>query len=724
MPRTATVRLARFRWPGETGPSRRFSWWQSPGVLAALAAAGLLTAAGWSVYRAAEQALRENLGQALQTVVATSAETLGFWINNQLSNAAAWSELPEVDAAARRLAEMAADAQPAAALAAAPEQAALRETLEPLSDAEDYRGFGLVGRDGQVLAASHADLVGRRLSSEGMRILARVLQGHPVMTRPFERGEMLQELATVLNTPQMFAVVPVGAGAGGWMAAFYLVIPPEKDFTRLLEIARLGKTGDTYAFDRDGLMLSDSRHDAQLRSLGLLPDNPEARSILRLRLRDPGGDLTRGYRPNAPPGSLPLTQLVAAAVSGAAPAGVLLEPYRDYRGVPVVGAWAWLPEHGIGIATEVPVQAAFAPTRPLRLMVIALLGLLVLGAVLILASGLAIQLLRRRVEQVRQLGQYTLERKLGAGGMGEVYLARHALLRRPTAVKFIRPEQVSEQSLQRFEREVQLTSELSSPHTIEIYDFGCTEQGVFYYVMEYLPGLDLGDLLALEGSIVPARAAFILQQLCSSLAEAHARGLIHRDIKPPNVILTERGGCFDFVKVLDFGLVKDLRDSQEATGGPVHELAGTPPYIAPERIRDPGCQDARSDLFSVGVIAFNLLSGEQPFEGGTASEIAYRVSSTVAPRVSSRSQQPIPAQLDQLVADCLAADPEQRPASAQVVIERLQGLGLAELWDQQAARNWWAANAKRLGTGGYEVAASAARSPGQSVRVLAASPGR
>lgn len=294
--------------------------------------------------------------------------------------------------------------------------------------------------------------------------------------------------------------------------------------------------------------------------------------------------------------------------------------------------------------------------------------------------------------------------------MGEVYLARHALLRRPTAVKFIRAEQVSEQNLARFEREVQLTSELTSPHTIEIYDFGCTEQGVFYYVMEYLPGLDLGDLLEMQGALPVARAVFILKQLCASLAEAHARGLIHRDIKPPNVILTERGGQFDFVKVLDFGLVKDVANQDVTDATQVHELAGTPPYIAPERIRDPECQDPRSDLFSVGVIAFNLLTGKQPFEGSTAMEIAYHTVNTPAPHASERAGQAIAPALDALVAECMAVDPDRRPASAEAIIARLEALQLTEPWDQEAACRWWADNARRLGTAGHEVAARAGRS--------------
>jgi tRNA A-37 threonylcarbamoyl transferase component Bud32 len=719
MPDNALANATKFRWARETRPARAAALWRNPLLLAGLALAALLVVAGFWIHHATEEALRDKLREGLDTVAATSAAALTFWIENELSSAHDWAELPDVAVAARGLAGIASgSANPGPELLASAQHAELLATLQPLSESEDYDGFGLVGRDGTVLAASIGAQVGRRLTADGMALLARVLQGQKVLTRPYQQGDMLVAADMQLDVPRMSAVAPVHDEQGTVIGAFYLIIRPEKDFTRILSIARLGETGDTYAFDQDGVMLSDSRHDQQLKVIGLLPDEPAARSILRVQVRDPGGDLTRGYRPDTPPAGRPLTKLVAAAVSGDSPAQVILEPYRDYRGVPVVGAWRWLPQHGIGLATEVAVDAAFAAARPLRVMVFGLLGLLLLSAVLILVASVAVQFLRRRVEQVKQLGQYTLERKLGAGGMGEVYLARHALLRRPTAVKFIRPEQVSEQNLARFEREVQLTSELTSPHTIEIYDFGCTEEGVFYYVMEYLPGLDLGDLLELQGAVPAGRAVFILKQLCSSLAEAHARGLIHRDIKPPNVILTERGGGFDFVKVLDFGLVKDVGNPEAGEDTQVHELAGTPPYIAPERIRDPDCQDPRSDLFSVGVIAFNLLTGKQPFEGSTAMEMAYHVVNTPAPRVSERSQQAIPAPLDQLVADCLAADPEKRPADAEAIIARLDALELAEPWDQQAARSWWAANAKRLGTAGHDVAVSAARSMQQVADAL------
>jgi tRNA A-37 threonylcarbamoyl transferase component Bud32 len=506
----------------------------------------------------------------------------------------------------------------------------------------------------------------------------------------------------------MAALAPIRNRNGRVIGAFGLVILPRSDFSTILSIARLGATGDTYAFDARGFMLSASRHEQQLRTLGLIDAAAASSSVLSVQLRDPGGDLTRGFQPGQPPGSRPLTPLIAAATAGDAEAGSVLTPYRDYRGVPVVGAYRWLARYDIGVATEVAVDAAFAAMRPVRLMVSGLLGLLLLSAGLILAASVALQWLRRRIEQVRRLGQYTLERRLGAGGMGEVYLARHALLRRPTAVKFIRPEKVSEENRLRFEREVQLTSELTSPHTVEIYDFGRTDDGVFYYVMEYLPGVDLARLLELEGRVPVARAVHILRQLCRSLAEAHARGLVHRDIKPANVILTERGGRFDYVKLLDFGLVKEVHHAAEDSNG-VEELAGTPPYISPERIRDPGCRDPRSDLFSLGVIAFNLLTGEQPYAGDSSMEMVWHVEHTPAARLSARAAQPVPEALDRLVADCLSTEPAGRPADAGAVLARLDGLRLEHRWDQHAAMRWWAANASRLGSAGHPVAVRAAQ---------------
>ena len=210
--------------------------------------------------------------------------------------------------------------------------------------------------------------------------------------------------------------------------------------------------------------------------------------------------------------------------------------------------------------------------------------------------------LRKSVARARRLGQYTLKEKLGEGGMGVVYRAEHEMLRRPTAIKLLPPGKAGEDSLKRFEREVQMTARLTSPHTVSIFDFGRTPDGLFYYVMEYLDGIDLEDLVKQNGPVAPGRAVRILRQVCAALAEAHGIGLIHRDIKPANILLCERGGFPDIAKVLDFGLVREISAASDPRLTAENVLHGTPQYLAPEAIRNEDSIDARSDLYALGAV--------------------------------------------------------------------------------------------------------------------------
>ena len=242
-----------------------------------------------------------------------------------------------------------------------------------------------------------------------------------------------------------------------------------------------------------------------------------------------------------------------------------------------------------------------------------------------------------------------------------VYLARHAMLRRPTAVKLLRPEKTNEKSIVRFEREVQLTSQLTHPNTITIYDYGRTSEGIFYYAMEYVDGIDLETLVTRHGPQPEGRVIHILVQVCGSLVEAHGIGLIHRDIKPSNIILTRRGGLFDFAKLVDFGLVKAVDVGRVAVLTPSDLIVGTPHYMAPEVIRHPDQADARSDLYAVGAVGYFLLAGRPLFEGGSVAEILFQHVGTKPEPPSVHRGNAVSPELESLLLGCLAKEPADRP---------------------------------------------------------------
>jgi serine/threonine-protein kinase len=311
--------------------------------------------------------------------------------------------------------------------------------------------------------------------------------------------------------------------------------------------------------------------------------------------------------------------------------------------------------------------------------------------------------LRQEVRDAQQLGQYKLEEKLGEGGMGIVYRASHALLQRPTAVKLVPKEKAGERSLARFEREVQLTARLTHPNTITVFDYGHTSEGVFYYAMELLDGATLETVVENTGPIPSTRAAHLLTQTAGALAEAHGIGLIHRDIKPANIMLCEQGGIPDTVKVLDFGLVKDLEQPEDSGLTQGNAITGTPQYMPPEALTDPSSVDARSDIYSLGVVAFFVLTGDTLFSGNVVEVCGHHLH-TPPRRVSELVD--VPADLDDLVDACLAKDPAERPASAELIVERLEATGLAAQWKRSDARSWWADHAGLVVPGGGRQEAS------------------
>jgi serine/threonine-protein kinase len=304
------------------------------------------------------------------------------------------------------------------------------------------------------------------------------------------------------------------------------------------------------------------------------------------------------------------------------------------------------------------------------------------------------------VKRARELGSYRLEEKLGEGGMGEVWRARHRMLARPAAIKLIRPSLtgtgragVSAEVVRRFEREAQVIASLRSPHTVELFDFGIADDGAFYYVMELLDGLDGDSLVRRFGPVPPERAIYLLRQICHSLSEAQSYGLVHRDIKPANIFLCRYGEEFDFVKVLDFGIVRSVRDPEDTSPMHTRENAvhGTPAFMAPEQAMGTDL-DGRADIYATGCVAYWLLTGQFVFTAHSPMALLVQHAQMPPTPPSARTDQPIPAALDDLVLSCLAKDPANRPQSARELSLRLAEVEGASAWTQDRAQEWWVAH--------------------------------
>ncbi len=323
---------------------------------------------------------------------------------------------------------------------------------------------------------------------------------------------------------------------------------------------------------------------------------------------------------------------------------------------------------------------------------------------LIVAVGSAfgartISRLRRQVAEARQLGQYRLGRRIGSGGMGEVYLAEHQLLKRPCALKLIRTgDGADPKALERFEREVRLTATLSHPNTVEIYDYGRTEDGTYYYVMEYLPGLSFEELVKRHGPLPPGRVVYLLRQVCLALAEAHSAGLIHRDIKPSNIFAARRGGLDDVAKLFDFGLVRLGPRAISPQLSDEGRILGTPLFMSPEQATGRPEVDERSDLYSLGAVAYYLLTGRPPFEGSGISILIAHARDPVTPPSTLRGG--IPPDLERVVLRCLSKDQDDRFLDAKSLERALAECGCSTDWDQADAARWWRTEAREpLGQG-------------------------
>jgi tRNA A-37 threonylcarbamoyl transferase component Bud32 len=651
----------------------------------------LVLGAGWLLYTRVDARLRRELASDLTTIRDSNVAALNEWIAAQeraARTAAADAEV--LQSAERLLRQTRQDAQHTRYL-----RQELRRLLQPVVRHNEFTSF-VIARGQRVLASDQPEPWGP-LPEPVVDVVSRLPVGQAWLSPPHLRPEpdadappSDQESRPALR-PVMWTCSPLPTSSEQEPGSLCFTLDPRRSFARVLRLAQFGRTGETYAFGPDGFFLSRSRFEKELREWGLL--GPGQTSLLRIQVRDPGTDLEKNGSKLTAPAERPLTRMARSAVRGER--GVDVDGYTGYRGTPVVGAWVWIAPHQFGVATEMEVSEAYETLRVVRTSLWALFGILVLATLGLAGGASVIQRLQGTARRAERLGQYTLEERIGQGGMGTVYRAQHALLRRPTALKVIRSVELDSATRVRFEREVQATSQLTHPNTVAIYDYGHAAGGIFYYAMEYLDGITLQELVRSDGAQPQARVLHILEQVCGSLAEAHAAGLVHRDVKPANIMLCRRGGMYDVVKVLDFGLVKAI-DSGESLLTAANALAGTPHYMAPEYITEPASADARSDVYAVAAVAFYLLTARLLFDGGNMVSVLTRHMTEEPPRPSTITPEPVAPALEQLLLTCLDKDPARRPKDAGALLEELERLELdvGVRWTQREASAWWHARAE------------------------------
>ncbi|MEO9590833.1 serine/threonine protein kinase [Rhodopirellula bahusiensis] len=563
----------------------------------------------------------------------------------------------------------------------------------------------IMDRDGVVLASSLESMIGMRVEYSKVNH-ERLIGGNSTLAMPQRlpgwenQTAIMVSMSPLMDRNQCF-------GAFGW------VMEADDRFSDLLEITRSGETDESYAIDGRGRMLSTSRFQVQLAEKGF-PDN----SVLNYEVRDPGSDILAHEAIATPSQALPLTRMADQATRRAD--GMELEGYRNYRGAMVVGAWKWLPQFDLAVATEIDVAEAYQPATILRrVLILTLAGVVTLSsiALALIAYSRHRALRKQRLAEEdgdgRRIGQYRILELLGVGGMGSVYRGRHEYLRRDVAIKVLEGERLSTRSVARFHREVQLTSTLRHPNTIAIYDFGqCSAatgesqignsrigeevdpEETFYYVMEYIDGVSLQQLIDYYGPQTPERTVHFLLQICGSISEAHSTGLIHRDIKPANILVSAHGGLWDHIKVLDFGLVKDIGGDSNLTlqegVTQADSMTGTPLYMAPETIRDPSAASPRADIYSIGSVGYALLTGRPIFEGDSVIDLCLKQLEQNPPRPEDRLQRRLPGDLQDILMRCLDRSASKRFKSVAECTAALESLPEAGRWTQARSVEWWA----------------------------------
>ena len=580
----------------------------------------------------------------------------------------------------------------AAAVCRSPARRKLLAQIAPFVSLEEAVAVNLVARDGTIIASLHDEYCGLSVArGEFAKRLAPVFAGRTVFVRPFVERDRVGAAAKVpFDKPLVWVETPVRDDDGEVIAALGFGRLAEARFGSLLVLSSVQSSREAYAFDNHGMMLTQSRYLGDLRLTGLVPADESG--ILQVPVRDPGVDIVAGFRPATPRADWPLHAAGAGIARGQRAGGplegVILEPYRDYRGAEVIGAWRWLPEKEMVIAVEIEATEAYAPLKYLEIAFGTLLGFF--AAAMLAAVSSSMWAVRLKLREARRVGPYTLEREIGEGGISHVYLARHSHLKRPAAVKVLKPALATDEMVTRFEREVQLCSRLSHPNTIEIYDYGRTRDGTFYYAMEYLEGLARGPGAAGRPAPGLARRARAPAGLRGAGGGPRARpGAPRREAAQPDALPPRRRDRRREGARLRPGEGLENEHTRDITQ--FARVLGTPLYMAPERLRNPADADARADIYALGAVAFFLLTGRRVFETQSEHDLVYQVLNVPAPSIGAGGAPDAPAILEALVARCLAKDRDDRPASIAEVAAVLAEVARQRPWREDEARAWWEA---------------------------------
>lgn len=637
----------------------------------------ILVITGFFTYQKLESEMQKMVTKELESSLRANTEAITQWLETQEKQINALVIDPNLKELFTEV-EKTYRTQGAQELSKNESFETLRKRLRNYCKETDFKEFFIINYDYQCLVADETKYVGYQLTEKNPSLSTLKNLDKTKIKLPCKPPEEFKDSGI-----SMFVATPIMNEKNEAIAILALTLEPESTFSRVLAASRLGESGESYAINTNGWMISGSRFTEQLKKEGFLAPEEES-SVLNIRVAEPEGDFTK---------------MAASALSKEKDVTFPfiksdIEGYPDYRGVDVVGAWTYLDKYKFALTSEIDYSEAMRPVtvvRTVNIIILALAGsFLIMIIIYSYVNGDITARCHLAEAEAKEMGQYRVLGKIGEGGMGVIYKAEHKLMKRETALKVLKKVEdleATEQFQTRFEKEVMLSSKLTHPNTIGIYDYGTTANGKFYYAMELLDGLDLADLINKTGPISPERTIYFLLQICASLNEAHKKQLIHRDIKPQNIMVCYRGAEYDFIKVLDFGLIKEL--SAEATQ--TMTISGSPIYMSPEAITSPSKVTELTDVYSLGVTAFYMLTGRYPFDKPENGTNALFMHITETPKKPSEVVKfAIPEDLENLIMQCLEKEAADRPVSMDELAQKLLLCQDAYKWDKHKAMTWWA----------------------------------